>query len=368
MKLFIKILKDESGRQIEGMILIAIAGIIVAILPPLIKRFFGLSNSLSFLIAIAIVFALFVVIIVIPNLIRESQERKRDGIHLWNPETGKTALELSVDYSVYSLAFSPDGKILAYCCSENMVCLEAATGKELFEEDLPFGSYALVVFSHDGNLLATADEKYMCLWNANTWKEIRDVTVESEISSLAFSNSGDLLASNRWNETTLLWRLSNGIETFRLEGHESTVYCTAFSSDSNLLASGSDDGEVRIWSVDSGKSVKCLTGTECAFSMAFSPDGRFLATGGAEGMINVWEITTGEELMELKGHKGAIQTVTFSPNGKLVASGGSDRKIRIWDVASGNLRMNLKGNLGAINAVAFSPDGRVLASGSDTPW
>lgn len=204
MKIFLKILKDESGRQIEGMILIAIAGIIVAIAVPQIERFFGLSIWLSLLIAIAGVFGLFVVIIVIPNLIRESHERNRDGIHHWNLETGETVLDLGVDYTVYSLAFSPDG--------------------------------------------------------------------------------------------------------------------------------------------------------------------RFLATAGDDGIIHIWEITTGEELMMLKGHKGAIQTVTFSPDGKLLASGGSDCTIRIWDVASRNLRMNLKGNLGTINAVAFSPDGRVLASGSETPW
>lgn len=88
MTLFMKILKDESGRQREGMILIAITGIIAAIAVPQVEHYFGLSKLFSFLIAILGVFGLMALIIIIPNLVRESREGKRKSIHLWNVETG----------------------------------------------------------------------------------------------------------------------------------------------------------------------------------------------------------------------------------------------------------------------------------------
>ena len=69
MRPVLKILKDESGRQIEGMVLLTVAGIVVGITAPQIARFFGLSAWLSLLIAAVCVFGLFLILVVIPSRI-----------------------------------------------------------------------------------------------------------------------------------------------------------------------------------------------------------------------------------------------------------------------------------------------------------
>jgi WD40 repeat protein len=63
----------------------------------------------------------------------------------------------------------------------------------------------------------------------------------------------------------------------------------------------------------------------------------------------------------LKGHTGALSSLSFSPDGKRVATGGQAGTVKIWDVATGQETLTLKG-IGVLTGLAFSPDGRCLIS------
>src|SRR5437762_2745228 len=63
--------------------------------------------------------------------------------------------------------------------------------------------------------------------------------------------------------------------------HESQVSCVAFSPDGKLLASGGFDNLIRFWDPATGKEVRRLEGDISDFAaIAFSPDGKTLASGG----------------------------------------------------------------------------------------
>lgn len=77
-------------------------------------------------------------------------------IKLWDTATGKvTATLLGHDDDVYAVAFSPDGSLLASGSGDEIKLWEVATGKvkaSLEEKDRTFLS---VAFSPDGNMLAS---------------------------------------------------------------------------------------------------------------------------------------------------------------------------------------------------------------------
>jgi WD40 repeat protein len=52
----------------------------------------------------------------------------------------------------------------------------------------------------------------------------------------------------------------------------------------------------------------------------FSPDGRRIATASHDGTVRIWDAGTGQEVLTLRGHAGAVQSVAFSPDGRLLAS------------------------------------------------
>lgn len=190
---------------------------------------------------------------------------------------------------------------------------------------------------------------------------------EGEVTSVAFSSDGRLLASGGVDRTVKIWEVSTRKLQRTLTGHKNYVVAVAFSPDGDLLASGSTDNTIKIWDVSSGSLLQTLDGDALGNSVlcvAFSPDGRLLAAGRWGKVVELWDRATWSLKQTLTGHEAPVATVAFSPDRRLLASGSEDKTIRLWDAASGALVKTLTGHEDRVLSVAFSPDGRVLASGS----
>ncbi len=99
--------------------------------------------------------------------------------------------------TVYSVAFSPDGKTLAsgHCNRGRAILWDVATRRTLATLHHP-ESVECVAFSPDGKILASASyHKTIKLWDVASHKEVRTLKGEDSFHSVAFSPDGALLAS-----------------------------------------------------------------------------------------------------------------------------------------------------------------------------
>jgi WD40 repeat protein/DNA-binding SARP family transcriptional activator len=184
--------------------------------------------------------------------------------------------------------------------------------------------------------------------------------------TLAFSPSGEKLATGSSNGEVRVWR-AQGVTPLRINrGHTNGIRSVVFSPDETILASGSEDHTIRLWEADSGQWLRTLQGhRDRVHSVVFSPDGTTLASGSEDETIRLWDVESGLCLRVLEGHQGHVRAVAFSPDGTLLASGSEDQSARIWDVSSGQCLTILEGHSNTISVVAFSPDRETLVSGSE---
>ncbi|AUB38343.1 WD40 repeat [Nostoc flagelliforme CCNUN1] len=290
--------------------------------------------------------------------------------YLWQVDDGKLLFACTGHSSwVKSVAFSPDGQILASGSDDQTVklwdvrngnCLKTLQGHSNWVRS--------VAFSPDGQTLASGSEdQTVKLWDVHTGKCLTTLQGNTNrVRTVAFSPDGQTLASGSEKQTIKLWDIPNAECLITLQGHNNWVRSVAFSPDGKILASGSDDQTVKLWDVHDGKCLKTLQGhTNRVWSVAFSPDGQTLASGGDDPTVKLWDIRNGKCLKNLQGHSNRVRSVAFSPDGQTLASGSENQTVKLWNVQNGKSLTTLQGHSNRVRSVAFSPDGQTLATGSE---
>src|SRR5262249_35065641 len=138
----------------------------------------------------------------------------------------------------------------------------------------------IVAVSPDGKTLATGGVM-IALWDVASGQKIREWRGHQlGTYHLAFSLDGKLLASGSWqNDPVRLWDVATPkeLKEFAPSGNVSDV---AFSPDGTVLAVGDMTGSVQLWNPRTGKQVGHLgQPKEGVYALAFAPDGRTLAVG-----------------------------------------------------------------------------------------
>jgi RNA polymerase sigma factor (sigma-70 family) len=328
-------------------------------------------------------------------------------IRLWDVATGADRSPAAGnDTSVWCLALSPEGKMLAYTNRRGIDLWDVAARRQV--GTLP-GHHWSFTFSPDGKMLAGgSDINATRLWDVAgrrplrtlatdlkkmdlNWVAVRHVVFAPDGKTLASCGHGYGTGARQRDVFVYLWDPATGEELRRLDFRDTpddldTIEAVAISPDGRtLVASGRAEpkaGRVRAWDLATGKVlVEVTTAINNWFPtwdnlhkiqspivephVVFSPDGRLLALNCVEKSIPVWEAVTGRERCRLEGHDGPTACVVFAPDGRTLASAGYDQTIRLWDVETGKELRKLTGHRGKTNALAFTPDGKTLISGGD---
>ena len=175
------------------------------------------------------------------------------------------------------MAFSPNGKLLA-------VSLQ---------------------LSNDSGRREEAGLFTLQLWDVDAGKLVRSFRQNTNpAGAIVFSPDGELLISTATGATPIqVWKVADGTELRRLEqrgaGHaNSDLTPLAISPDGKILASATHKSEIVLWEVSTGTVIRQLQGHSKAITaLAFSPDGKRLLSGSQDCTLLLWDIagTLGKE-------------------------------------------------------------------------
>jgi WD40 repeat protein len=307
-------------------------------------------------------------------------------ITLWDATNGHIAKTLQGDaFSISkptSLAFSPNGDTLAQAGDGGEINLWSIATGERRAFDLFLGPIRSIAFSPDGAIVACARGDAIELWDVASGKTIRPLTAtRGKASSVSFSPAGRLLAAGYEDGSVILWDYAspNGNpRTPRGEAIPATdrqlpnpfahpVTSLAFSQDGELLAAANQNGTVRLWN-------KLLTASDprtlnsdfgALSSLTFSGSGHSLAAGTASGVVLFWaDITRDGSPRLLRGHSGPINGVAFAHDVPLLASVSSDATTRVWSGETDGEHAALV-SFGVQSFLAITPEGYFDSSNAD---
>lgn len=281
---------------------------------------------------------------------------------------------------VLSVAFSPDGSLIASGSVDNTVrlwrvyeenLLRTMTGHTFPVQVLDFSpnGVTLVTGSTDGLVRA---------WQVSNGQLTRSfIGHAGKILDIKFSADGRHLASSAEDFTVRIWNPSNG-RLFRIVDEGMTmVNQLAFTADSNQLAWVEEDGSIRFSSVMDGGWIRYLHDlNSAATSIAISPDQALLAVGYEDGRLQLWSLPEGDLIQTIAAHRARITGLEFSGDERWLASSSKDSRLRLWELVQTDpseenaspqpLQMipvrTYEGHQGGVNCLSFSPRGDRLAS------
>ncbi|HEU5073316.1 MAG TPA: protein kinase, partial [Polyangiaceae bacterium] len=210
-------------------------------------------------------------------------------------------------------------------------------------------------------LVGTADGRVE-IRSASTLSLLSEYRLDEPVSALAMSASGIVAAGGRLGALAL-WLPSAPQKPLRIPGHQGTLTALAFSPTGQLLASGSADQSVRLWEVaNQSHSPRVIATSRVARDFAWSTSGRQLIYGTREHRVVWYDLDLGRGIAELPGHRDAVLSVTLSSDEKKLVSIDRSFKRRHWEIPDIRWRHRLR-DRGNVLRLAWSPRGESLIGG-----
>jgi len=273
-----------------------------------------------------------------------------------------SGLYLSLDTgleSLTSLTFSDDGRYLAASDNDGKVSVwETSTGDHMFDIDVY--DLLMVLFSPDGEYLATLGRDWVDLWQVEDGEWVDDYLCTDELEmKIQFTPGGDLAISGILNEeqVNLTYLPSNEQKIFFSQNADAWIKEATLAPDGEVIALGRSDGVIELQDANNGNLLWMIEAhSDWVLNLAFSPDSQLLVSDSFsfDPAVKVWQVEDGSLVSVPENEKWDPGRLAFSPDGSFLTS-YSSYGTKLWKTDDWSLYAQRP------SFVRFSPDGVFFA-------
>lgn len=297
-----------------------------------------------------------------------------ENVALWDVASRKLLTRFDDNSTVWSVAFSPDGKqLVSTHGNDSILVWEIADRRRAGSFNGHGDTVRSIALSPDGKWMASGSaDSSVILWNLKTANQRETIQKEAifaehktRVTALAFSPDSQWLVSSDQSGVTMCWDLATRRIKWKTGKAPAPGLCLAISPDGQWLTAST-----AVYDSQTGQLIVDLMNPEVAFSegVAISYDGNLLASAGRNSgkaglyLLNTqtWHVIAGQEASDT-----ILVSVSFSPDDRMLVTGGIDGKILLWQTKPFLLLGELGRHEARINEVAFSPDGTEVVSSSN---
>lgn len=303
----------------------------------------------------------------------------QDGVETSNALLAKLA---NPDHRLQSVAFSPDGKLLAAgygFYDDGGITIWRVADRSVIATLLGRSARKAginsVAFSADGKLFAAASDRGdVFLWTVGSWRLHKTVlTRRGDTSDLSFSPDSTKLAYSS-DSAAILYDIPSGKVTVMATGDRfgNSFNGISFSPDSKFVIVCGDK-KIQVWDVERQQMAKVFVTTTFGFFGRLSPDGLHLIEGGGSiygpKSVQIWNFSDGRKINNLTDFRSGLFALAISHSGKLFAVAGGDYggegSVSLWNLEDVRELGFASFGDSPLHGVAFSPDDTILAVASD---
>ena len=226
-----------------------------------------------------------------------------------------------------------------------------------------------LALSSDDQLLASASNGQLKIWNMNTLSCLRTIDCGYAICIEFVPGNRQVIVGTKSGNLQLFDLVSSTLIK-EVAAHDGCIYDIDISPSKTSFATAGGDSQVKFWDIeqiekdsDTVENAKMKTSdivnkrtlkmNDEILSVKFSPDNKYIAVSLLDSTVKIFFTDSLKFYLSLYGHKLPVLSLDISHDSKLIITSSADKNVKIWGLDFGDCHKSIFAHDGSVMQVKF---------------